>query len=705
MRKRAAGLVPRAQGGPTVREQVGDVRRVWSLSDRDTRVEHVFEYQEVEMDRADAVATVRPGGSGVSPRDRLVALRADVEQLVPALSDAGSWSQDERRSALRAVDALVAAASAARAHLLLAERDADGWRATGAASFARWRGAAAGAGGARAGSAGSGAGAAAREERQAEALVRLPAVGAAVRAGVLGLDHASVIGAVAADRSDLVRAAVASPSGQAELVELARSQDVPSFARAVRRWAAARDDDALEDAHEAQRRARFLHLGTTDQGTRISGRLDAVAGHRLRLALEAVTPRPAADDDRTSEQRAADALVTLAENALTEPATAPGASVRPHVSLLVREETWRRHRRHAPRPRGGLEMESQPGSGAASETPAEAVAGAPELTTDVPELTTDVPEPFVDTAEPATDVPEPVGGVPELATWEDGTPLPGSEVGRVLCDCDLTRVVLDADDVPLNLGRTRRTYTGAQRRAVIARDRGCRWPGCAAQARWCEIHHIRWWGRDDGETSVVNGVLLCSFHHHEVHRRDLTVSRVGVPVRGVRAGEPGPHVGGRRALTSPPTPAGRSGAGSAEVEPRDPGGGARYRFVSGDGRVVAGPGWAPATERAVTEHAVTHRATAQRGTAQGPRTEGATLGSPPAVPTSTPSARAGAASVAPLAPAPLAPAPLAPAAPSAPPIASGPTVSVPGRVDRTWHAGRGRPSARYRQDALDGVPP
>jgi hypothetical protein len=640
------------------------------------------------MDRADAVATVRPGGSGVSPRDRLVALRAEVEQLLPALSGAGSWSQDERRSALRAVDALVASASAARAHLLLAERDADGWRATGAASFARWRGAAAGAGGARAGSAGSGAGAAAREERQAEALVRLPAVGAAVRAGVLGLDHASVIGAVAADRSDLVRAAVASPSGQAELVELARSQDVPSFARAVRRWAAARDDDALEDAHEAQRRARFLHLGTTDQGTRITGRLDAVAGHRLRLALEAVTPRPAADDDRTSEQRAADALVTLAENALTEPATAPGASVRPHVSLLVREETWRRHRRHAPRRRGGFEADPEPGRAGACEPPAEAVAGAAEPATDVP-------GPFVDTAEPAIDVPEPVGGVPEPATWEDGTPLPGSEVGRVLCDCDLTRVVLDADDVPLNLGRTRRTYTGAQRRAVIARDRGCRWPGCAAQARWCEIHHIRWWGRDEGETSVVNGVLLCSFHHHEVHRRDLTVSRVGVPVRGVRAGSPGRRAGGRRALTDVPAPAGRSGAAAADVEPRDPGGGARYRFVSGDGRVVAGPGWTPATDDVTAEGATTRHAMTGDATTQGAGADGATLGSPPTVTTPTASARTGAASVA----------PLALAHPTVPPIASGPTVSVPGRVDRTWHAGRGRPSARYRQDALDGIPP
>jgi hypothetical protein len=631
------------------------------------------------MDRVVEVATERPGERGASPRDRLIALRADVDRLVPALSDAGSWSQDERRAALRAVDGLVAAASAARAHLLLAERDADGWRATGAASFARWRGAAAGAGGARAGSAGSGPGAAAREERQAEALVRLPAVGAAVRAGVLGLDHASVIGAVAADRSDLVRAAVASPSGQAELVDLARSQDVPSFARAVRRWAAARDDDALEDAHEAQRRARFLHLGTSDQGTRISGRLDAVSGHRLRLALEAVTPRPAADDDRTSEQRAADALVTLAENALTEPATAPGAAVRPHVSLLVREETWRRHRRHAPRRRGGLDADREPRPVAAAEP-----------MTNTPEPTVDGTEPVVDGTEPVVDGTEPVVAGPEPATWEDGTPLPGSEVGRVLCDCDVTRVVLDADDVPLNLGRTRRTYTGAQRRAVIVRDRGCRWPGCAAQARWCEIHHIRWWGRDGGETSVVNGVLLCSFHHHEVHRRDLTVSRVDVPVPGVRAAGSGRRAGGQSALASGSAPAGRSGAAPAEVEPCDAGGGARYRFLSGDGRVVAGPGWVPVTQDAATEDVATEDVATQ-----GARADGATPGSPPTAATASASTRTGAASIAPLAPALL----------PVPPIAPEPTASTPGRVDRTWHTSPGRPSSRYRQGALDGVPP
>ena len=111
------------------------------------------------------------------------------------------------------------------------------------------------------------------------------------------------------------------------------------------------------------------------------------------------------------------------------------------------------------------------------------------------------------------------------ATLEDGTPVPSSELGVVMCDCELTRIVINSTGIPLDLGRTERLFTGPQRKAVIARDRECAWPHCHAHARWCHIHHLRWWQRDGGVTSVENGALLCNFHHHEVHRLDLTLTR------------------------------------------------------------------------------------------------------------------------------------------------------------------------------------
>ena len=42
-------------------------------------------------------------------------------------------------------------------------------------------------------------------------------------------------------------------------------------------------------------------------------------------------------------------------------------------------------------------------------------------------------------------------------------------------------------------------------------------------ARWSEIHHIQWWDKDNGETSIENGILCCKFHHSQIHERVLTV--------------------------------------------------------------------------------------------------------------------------------------------------------------------------------------
>lgn len=418
--------------------------------------------------------------SGASPD-----ITAEVRRLVAVLREsareAAGSSPTERRALLSALDGAIGALTVVRGEVLVAERDSGTWRASGDPTFEAWRG--------RTSRAGTRA--VLTQVRQADTAAHLPALGRAVGDGEVTVDHMEALSRVVAAVPAPVRQALSREDHQAELLSVARRVDAGTFGRAAARLAARLDPRGHERDHQAQRAARYLHLADAPDGTRISGLLDRMTGHRLRLALESVSPRPAQDDERTSEQRRADALEVLAEKVLAAPGTMSGAAVRPHVSFLMDAATWAglRAMRGAPAPPTGQGTD-------------EATGGSPGESCDA--LGTASFEPV---------------------TLEDGTPVPLSEVARALCDCELTRIVVDADGAPLDIGRTQRTYTGVQRRAVIARDRGCAWPGCGAEARWSEVHHIRWWDRDDGPTSVANGALLCSFHHHEVHRRDLDVTR------------------------------------------------------------------------------------------------------------------------------------------------------------------------------------
>ena len=76
------------------------------------------------------------------------------------------------------------------------------------------------------------------------------------------------------------------------------------------------------------------------------------------------------------------------------------------------------------------------------------------------------------------DVPALNGDPAGLAELEDGTPVSQSLLSEWLCDCTVARVVLAGRSLVLDAGHLIYTPSPGQRRALIARDRGCIVPGC-----------------------------------------------------------------------------------------------------------------------------------------------------------------------------------------------------------------------------------
>jgi hypothetical protein len=81
----------------------------------------------------------------------------------------------------------------------------------------------------------------------------------------------------------------------------------------------------------------------------------------------------------------------------------------------------------------------------------------------------------------------------------------------------------------LNHGTKQRLATRSQTLALIARDKGCAFPGCADPPEWTEKHHIKPW-RTGGRTDLDNLVLLCDYHHDRIETSDWTIEvRDGLP--------------------------------------------------------------------------------------------------------------------------------------------------------------------------------
>ena len=132
---------------------------------------------------------------------------------------------------------------------------------------------------------------------------------------------------------------------------------------------------------------------------------------------------------------------------------------------------------------------------------------------DLPKLRTVKPQLLV--MIPSADLIDPSAG-PGVCETGFGATLSAARARWAACDGAVTRIVLDPDGLPLDVGRTKRVVPPHLRRAVEVRDAHCVFAGCHAPARFCDVHHLLEW-INGGETSLDNSALLCERHHTQVH--------------------------------------------------------------------------------------------------------------------------------------------------------------------------------------------
>ena len=116
-----------------------------------------------------------------------------------------------------------------------------------------------------------------------------------------------------------------------------------------------------------------------------------------------------------------------------------------------------------------------------------------------------------------------ITGMISGASFDSGAMISPAQARKFLCDAQIIPMILGSKSEVLDVGRASRTFPAHLRRALVARDRGCAWPGCDRPPDWCDGHHIDFWDRDFGLTCLDNGCLLCRHHHTEIHREEWVI--------------------------------------------------------------------------------------------------------------------------------------------------------------------------------------
>ncbi len=317
-------------------------------------------------------------------------------------------------------------------------------------------------------------GGAARERLRAGRVLakQLPGVGAAFAAGEVSLAHVAAIAAVMeADPARRAQLVRAEP----ELLEVARTVEPRRMREVIEGWALDADPEADRRNAPALFAQRTLVVAPGPSGAvDVLGQLDPVGGAAVITVLDAVASGlRSAQDERTPGQLRADALVALATGALAFGEHAPGARV---------PDT------------GGL-------------------------------------RPQVVVTIPLSAVRDRLGS----AELERVGRISADTALRILCDAAVHPALIDdTTGQTLDLGRSQRDPDPRLRRAVLLRDRGCRFAGCDRPWAWCEVHHLIPWSQG-GLTDRENLVVVCLRHHHDVHEGGFRIlKRAGGGFRTLR---------------------------------------------------------------------------------------------------------------------------------------------------------------------------
>jgi hypothetical protein len=284
----------------------------------------------------------------------------------------------------------------------------------------------------------------------AKAMTRLPATLDLQERGEITVHHSRHLAETVMTLDDPTTTAV-----ESAVLPKAPEQVLANFKRSVRKALLKVAPKPAEERHdEAVTQRRVVRTPAADGMSEIWMLLPDTGATTFMTAIDALARRCNADDDRTADQRRADAAVQLALNTLhgsVSDELPREHGLRPSVQVTVALSTL-------------LGFDEQPG-----------------------ELAGSGPIPAAVARRIAAD---------ETATWR--------------------RLLTDERGHLVDYGRT--TYRPPKDLAdhVIARDRTCRYPHCNRQARHCDLEHAIPW-EDGGETNAENLNAICGRHHHGKH--------------------------------------------------------------------------------------------------------------------------------------------------------------------------------------------